>query len=285
MEIIKDYYYLKELEKNFEIPLEDVQYFVTKGSIELHVNIKPTKLIMGVKGYNCPMVGSAVVEYRGLISLEGKSGLEILENNSTGIFEFRLHQKDNIRIIDTKYPLSLPMPNPVILSWSPFDESYEHDREVDLRVFWGIFFPNETPPIFKKFNDIFESADDLTRDQIENILLYLGKIPKPTIPTVQSIFQDNEQLKRVHLIHLVIERLLDTNEAIRSDKMWALLRKDINKNNRDYDIDNVIDKITPETMQWVDKSDDKRELSFRGFKNAVSKIKKTRKLLMSSSFN
>ncbi|MCY9869684.1 hypothetical protein [Vibrio barjaei] len=78
-------------------------------------------------------------------------------------------------------------------------------------------------------------------------------------------------------IEQIIVRILLENRELKADKIWVLMRKDVNSEGaRRYDIDSVIDSMTSDRLYWFGKGiNTENELSYDTFrKNTVYKVKK-----------
>jgi len=182
---------------------------VINHGLDLHVYLKSAKLIIGGKGFNQPMLGHAVVEYRGLIQLVEHSRIEILENKSTEVFESIIYKNDDIRQVDTEYPLSIPMPNPIIHMWKPLDENYEYKGETDPRIFFAIFYPEtDKKPLNNIMNHIFDSLDKSTLES--------KKVEEMRNSMNETLFVENNELVDFKRRTFSIDDVVITRDQIES---------------------------------------------------------------------
>ncbi len=74
-----------------------------------------------------------------------------------------------------------------------------------------------------------------------------------------------------HPIAQIAYRILQANPEARADKVWALLRKDIEQHefNRVYDVDSVVETITQDDITWFGRGDEENTMSYDSFRKNV----------------
>lgn len=86
-----------------------------------------------------------------------------------------------------------------------------------------------------------------------------------------------EPLIFTHPIKQIVHRVLIDYPDFYADKIWVQIRKDVNQDGpRIYDIDNVIDTITADSVSWFGKGDSlDNEMSYDSFRRScVYQVKK-----------
>lgn len=79
-----------------------------------------------------------------------------------------------------------------------------------------------------------------------------------------------------HPIEQIVERMLSKDSTLRADKIWNALRRDVNQDGaRTYDIDNVIDEMTSDSMTWFGRGiSSENSMSYDSFrKTTVYRVK------------
>lgn len=85
-----------------------------------------------------------------------------------------------------------------------------------------------------------------------------------------------------HPVELLVFRVLKERGNIRADKLWNLIRQDVNHHEpRKLDTDNVIAEMTPQRIEWFGVGkDDINSMSYDSFRRGlVSRVKKKLKLV------
>ncbi len=80
-----------------------------------------------------------------------------------------------------------------------------------------------------------------------------------------------------HPIEQIVHRVLLDNPQFNADKVWALLRKELNQDGeRRYDVDGVIDVMTLDEIQWFGRGvDSDNRMTYGSFrKNTVYNVKR-----------
>ncbi|MFB9137732.1 hypothetical protein [Vibrio olivae] len=74
-----------------------------------------------------------------------------------------------------------------------------------------------------------------------------------------------------HPIALIAYRILQRNAQTRADKVWAMLRQDVNQHdfNRHYDVDLVVESITQDSVTWFGRGDSENTMSYDSFRKNV----------------
>lgn len=101
--------------------------------------------------------------------------------------------------------------------------------------------------------------------------------PHETLKQPQVVPEINSAQLLTHPIEQIVYRVLIANSSLNADKIWVLIRKDVNQEGqRTYDIDNVIDTMTADSVSWFGKGDSlDNEMSYDSFrKSTVYRVKK-----------
>ncbi|KCV73558.1 hypothetical protein Y011_24150 [Vibrio parahaemolyticus VP49] len=126
------------------------------------------------------------------------------------------------------------------------------------------------------FNDV-NPTDQPTVNRIESTV---GSPPVQHSVSVDStdalrLTSVNQRLI-THPIEQIIYRALVEQPKLRADKLWVLIRTDVNQNiPRLYDIDNVISEMSHSRIDWFGKGEDSESsMSYDSFrKGAVQRVK------------
>lgn len=100
------------------------------------------------------------------------------------------------------------------------------------------------------------------------------------VPVISVTLTETVAVKPViftHPIEQIVHRVLIANPSLNADKIWVLIRKDVNQEGqRIYDIDNVIDEMTADSVSWFGKGESlDNEMSYDSFrKSTVYRVKK-----------
>jgi|GEM_PF-4582940 len=122
----------------------------------------------------------------------------------------------------------------------------------------------------------FQSSSVLVQPQdirldLEEIAI---KLRKSEVVTLSDNFDVNVI---TNPLEQIVFRILKDVPDARADKLWNMLRKDVNHNEpRVYDVDSVIDEMTQTNISWFGKNvETVNELTYETFrKNTVYKVKK-----------
>lgn len=77
-----------------------------------------------------------------------------------------------------------------------------------------------------------------------------------------------------HPIKRVIKKVLAENSDINSRAIWNLVRKDVESDSKQFDIDNVIFEITQDDLSYFGQADVTKAMTYRRFQNLVSEVRK-----------
>ncbi|ENQ8062031.1 hypothetical protein ACEQ2R_004573 [Vibrio parahaemolyticus] len=140
------------------------------------------------------------------------------------------------------------------------------DTEEVIRTFGKEVLLNRGSPA----NSTVETALDTTDKDRER--LHSGSVDSVEAHRLKSV---NQRLL-THPIDQIIHRMLVAQPTIRGDKLWAMIRMDVNHNNpRQYDIDNVISEMSQTRIEWFGQgTHSENSMSYDSFRRgAIQRVK------------
>ncbi|ELB2078547.1 hypothetical protein QNZ73_004556 [Vibrio parahaemolyticus] len=127
---------------------------------------------------------------------------------------------------------------------------------------------------------VFNDVNPTEHPTVNRVNSTVGSLPASHTVSVDSV--DALRLKSVnqrlitHPIEQIIYRALVEQPKLRADKLWTLIRMDVNRNApRLYDIDDVISEMSHSRIDWFGKGEDsENSMSYDSFrKGAVQRVK------------
>ena len=289
--ISKDYYRLNELQRNFGIFKEDLDYLIAETNIKFCLYCKTSDLILGI-WQEGKFIGFGACSYSGLLSLYPKDQTEIFEKKSVRISFANVVQKEKVKNFSNKYPFDVETPNPIIHDWHPFELSKVKREHIPC-----IFRPQEWQKMQQNINALLnnlkidikelrinssESEEDklcsaselfrlkdvcITRKQLEKSLILLGKIN--TTQPKHSISNNNSKRQ----IDQLLIRLMENSPDAKPAELWSELEEDCNRELRLFDTDEILDEVGKKELFWFDLDGDVLPLKRRSFYNLIKKLK------------
>lgn len=129
---------------------------------------------------------------------------------------------------------------------------------------------NNDIPVDVDDKNYFQSSSVIVQPQdirldLEDIAVKLGEphdVPHSETEKVDVI---------THPIEQIVYRILSENSALTSDKIWVIIRKDVNQDGkREYDADKVIDEMTSDTLCWFGKgTESENTMSYESFRKST----------------
>lgn len=129
--------------------------------------------------------------------------------------------------------------------------------------------------LYFQASNIVIKPEDLRLDLHElSTVLGSNDTEKPTCQNVIEVCSDEVV---THPIEQIVYRILRSDRNLRTDKIWRLLRLDVNREGkRKYDIDSVIDEMTADDISWFGRGvDSTLTMSYDSFRRGlVARVRK-----------
>ncbi|ENJ1591268.1 hypothetical protein AB0539_004632 [Vibrio parahaemolyticus] len=127
---------------------------------------------------------------------------------------------------------------------------------------------------------VFNDVNPTDQPTVNSVNSTVGSLPVQNTVSVDSVealrLTSVNQRLITHPIEQIIYRALVEQPKLRADKLWVLIRKDVNQNTpRLYDIDNFISEMSHCRIDWFGKGEDSESsMSYDSFrKGAVQRVK------------
>tara|TARA_R110001606_G_scaffold274651_1_gene423064 strand:- start:1529 stop:1849 length:321 start_codon:yes stop_codon:yes gene_type:complete len=75
-------------------------------------------------------------------------------------------------------------------------------------------------------------------------------------------------------IDKVVERAFISNKSLSSKGIWKLLHREYKGKEKSFDLDQVIEKMDSDCIEWLKKDFETKTLLYKTFENRVSTIRK-----------
>lgn len=144
-----------------------------------------------------------------------------------------------------------------------------------LNSFLSAFTPKETMlgyhTLTIKPEQLRFDIREITKVFGDNVLLSNTRDPKKPTETIDEVKDSHIE---THPIKLIISRMLTAYPSYGPAKLWNLLRKDVEQGLLKYDIDQVIDSINADEIEWFGRNiNDTRLMTHKTFQNYIYQVK------------
>jgi len=288
---VKKYYRLSELDKAFDISVDDAHYLNSETDVSFCVFCPTSDVILG--GYRKgKFVGFGCASYSGLISLEKAQQTELFENKKVNLKGSVILQKDKISRYTPDYPFTVKVPNPIIIEWLsapyadiPFQQLPYIFKPVQcksmpkqiIKTLYELGAKNDDSlsKLPEKFDprkpledELFKSSktfkfDDIciTSSELEKAKAYLFKTP------------EQDTTPKMRPIDTLLTNIITLYPVLKPSQVWEKLKSDITNDPRSFDTDEIIDEIGEDTMYWYDSRAELQQMKKKSFYNLIKKLK------------
>ena len=290
---MKKYYRLTELDKAFDISVDDTHYLNSETDISFCLYCKTSDIILG--GYKeSKFFGFGKATYSGLIKLTKPQQTTIFESKKLSLVKSTILQKDKLTGYDSEYPFTVELPNKIFEGWlsAPFEK-------IPLVTIPFYFQPEQRQSMLKQFcKGIFDISDNKEKliEKASAVFDPSQPVPDELFPTSKIFTFDDiciepDELERAKhylfgnkeesasntklrpidtmLINMLIEFPND-----RPSKIWERLKDDLRNEPRKFDTDEIVDEVGKDTLYWFDDSAEIQQIKRKSFYNLVSRLKK-----------
>ncbi|MBH0010642.1 hypothetical protein I6F66_00915 [Pseudoalteromonas sp. NZS100_1] len=290
---MKKYYRLTELDKAFDISVDDTHYLNSETDISFCLYCKTSDIILG--GYKeSKFFGFGKATYSGLIKLTKPQQTTIFESKKLSLVKSTILQKDKLTGYDSEYPFTVELPNKIFEGW--LSAAFE---KVPLATIPFYFQPEQRQSMLKQFcKGIFDISDNKEKliEKASAVFDPSQPVPDELFPTSKIFTFDDiciepDELERAKhylfgnkeesasntklrpidtmLINMLIEFPND-----RPSKIWERLKDDLRNEPRKFDTDEIVDEVGKDTLYWFDDSAEIQQIKRKSFYNLVSRLKK-----------
>jgi hypothetical protein len=269
-----------------------LRYLIEQDQVTPVFFTHPERFILG--GYlKNKFLGYAVAEYSGLMAINKSLIPELLTKGKVQSKHFQLLQKDRISIISNRYPYQVPLPNIYLESWQKYDLS-----RLDWEYYPAITMPTETTSFLHRLMDMFKPYGDSPQTENSELSRFAKDIPllelvvqnrelrffeiclgaadvsrisapkntqKPTLPSTKET--------TVREIDVLIMKVISASPNLRPAEIWEVLKTDVERNDRIFDINEILEEVGDFEMVWCDAAGVAKHLKKKSFFNLLKNLR------------
>lgn len=307
------FYTIEEAKEELKLNSAKLRYKIENGEINPVVFTKKQRFLMySLIHIDRDWVGHGTAEYRGHLGLPKTLINQILDGGEIQIGKnyCYLLEESGFSDISGNNPYSQKLPLGPITEWAEWD-SWDSYTTEDALFSEATPFPKVTKGLpGNTYDNLSKKGSTPSSEWLEQ-LYPDAKTAKPTLefrtgpkfsPTDLRISQsDIDQVlnpipeaalatpnassiepsvmpnkRRANLLRELITRIMDAQPGINSNGVWDILRRDIDTDNRVYDIDNILIKIDSQCFEWQALGGAEKTCVRKTLQNIMSDYKKAK---------
>ena len=259
--------------------------YAEQGSIVLSAMCRDTWGVIS-QGYRN---GTATALFIGYGNLNKTDVITIASKGKADISVLGMTQHC-VQGINHKYPFKVPVPNNLFDVWQmpiPDPEKkmkfYFHIKpyertsdETLISAFENIFKPSPDEnkyglDVLRKNQDVYAGTKKITKDELRISSLEIEKLRSYLFPK-EIIHQGIVEEPKRPMAKL-LTRVLQQFPNEKSSNIWRMLQEDLNRDERLYDIDEILDEVGSKELYWSEGEKEANRLTQQSFYNLVKELR------------
>ncbi len=305
------YYPLAEAAQNMDLSVTELKHHIENDELQAIVYTKPRSMLLLRKNGDGDWTGYATCNYRGHYTLHKSYVQQLLDGEDIfiGTGFGKIVNRDGISALSTSYPYKLLPPRPPITVWAAIEleelkpylgnlsatplpiEKEAATKKMDdlLKQFAGLIDKGDgvgsPPPSLHNGPDYvldFKSNSEFSPPDLRvassEIRRFLDdkaqKAKEASLLTSMQPWGRKGDSTRENQLHSMIERILTKIPSASPKQVWKIIEQDFNSDDPLFDVDCIIQHVSPETIEWSSRHGKDQTLRWNSLPPLLSKLKK-----------
>ena len=294
------WYPLEEACEILGIRRSELSYLIAKGELQPVAFTTERPFLLTSRDTEGRWIGRASCRYRGHLRMHPKviqplidgepikvkSGMAVLEPEAIGNWSssYPFKRQDPIPPLSGWQPavkdpelirtlIALPFPKEGVSTHSALSRATKHiekaleAQKTGDRYEMRELFPVEDNQLFFEQNNEFSPKD--VRIPASEIESYLDR---SNVPEAEAPPRDTNQ--KENQLHTLLFRIIQHNPDIKAKQAWALLEEDYEADTPKFDIDGIVQAISPTELEWLSRHGNTSYQKFSSFAPTLSKVRR-----------
>ncbi|SHE76202.1 hypothetical protein SAMN04487965_0598 [Microbulbifer donghaiensis] len=300
---MKDYtglcYTFAEAQDIMSLRPSELQHEIRTKKLKPVIYTEPRQILLFLPRESGEWVGLATCTYRGHMTVAFSTVANLLDGSSSNVGNGwgRLLDESGISHWNSAYPFQRPVPHGHLKEWRPLARD-----EIPLHRLCATPLPKEFTPLHDTVNDFIrqiatvykgeEATDKALKELPEKNGLMLDfktnseihpnslRIPASEIDQYQQSLKEDKVVvstttngKKENQFHTLLTRVIKHSPEIKAKHAWTLLEKDFESDEAAFDLDGIIQAISPTELEWKSRHGNTSYLKFNSFAPTLSKVR------------